>query len=257
MDLGDRHTFQLFLEVYGTLPRAGPGSTAETLRGLSLVPNKGNIQRLLDLGCGPGAQTLVLAGALPEADVLALDLAPQMVAEARRRCDEAGLGDRVEVAEGDLTAPQVPAASQDLIWCEGAIYFAGIEAALSTWRPLLSAGGVVAFTEPIWIGRSPPEELAAWWNEEYPAISDEDGVRAAVSSAGFETIGFFGLAAASWWDEYYEPMETRVKKLLHEHPQDPVAVEIAAVATNEIEMFRRFSDFYTYGFFITRPDGEA
>jgi hypothetical protein len=39
MDLGDPRTFSLFLEIYGTLPRAGPGSTADTLQALSLVPN--------------------------------------------------------------------------------------------------------------------------------------------------------------------------------------------------------------------------
>ncbi len=256
MDLGDPRAFELFLEIYGALPRAGPGSTADTLRALSLVPNN-DIKRALDLGCGPGAQTLVLAEALPEADILALDLAPQMVVEARRRCVDAGLGDRVQVREGDLLAPRVPAASQDLIWCEGAIYIAGIETALSTWKPLLAASGAVAFTEPIWTHPSPPDELTAWWREEYPAITDESGVRAKVSSVGFETVGFFRLPASSWWDEYYEPMETRVQHFLREHPEDLVATEIAAEAAKEINTFCRFSDFYTYGFFITQPAGEA
>ncbi len=31
MDLADARTFELFLEIYGTLPRAGPGSTEDTL----------------------------------------------------------------------------------------------------------------------------------------------------------------------------------------------------------------------------------
>jgi methylase of polypeptide subunit release factors len=79
MDLEDPRTFSLFLEIYGTLPRAGPGSTADTLRALSMVPHT-DVRSVLDLGCGPGAQTLVLAEVLPEADILALDLNPPMVA---------------------------------------------------------------------------------------------------------------------------------------------------------------------------------
>ncbi len=252
MDLCNPRTFELFLEIYGTLPRAGPGSTADTLRALSMVPHT-DVRSALDLGCGPGAQTLVLAEVLPEAGILALDLTPQMVAEARRRCADAGLGDRVQVKEGDLLAPGVPAGSQDLIWCEGAIYFAGVEKALAVWMPLLAPGGAVAFTEPIWIHPSPPDELVTWWRDEYPSITDEDGVRAAINTAGFHTVGFFPLPTSSWWDEYYGPMESRVTQFLERHPDDPLATEIAAEAAKEIKMLLRYSDFYTYGFFITQP----
>lgn len=252
MDLSDPHTFELFLEIYGTLPRAGPGSTADTLRALSLVPNP-DPRMVLDLGCGPGAQTLVLAEVLPEAGILALDLTPQMVAEARRRCADAGLGNRVQVKEGDLLAPGVPAGSQDLIWCEGAIYFAGVKKALAIWKPLLSPCGAVAFTEPVWTHPSPPDDLVAWWREEYPAITDERGVRAAITAAGYKTLGFFVLPAESWWDEYYSPMEVQVRQFLRKHSGDALAAEVAAEAEREIDTFRRFSEFYTYGFFIVQP----
>jgi len=115
VDLDDPRTFALFLEIYGTLPRAGPGSTPDTLRALSLVPGR-NPRMVLDAGCGPGAQTLVLAEALPKADILALDVTPQMVGEAARRCSAAGHGGRVLVREGDMLEPGVPPASLDLIW---------------------------------------------------------------------------------------------------------------------------------------------
>lgn len=256
LDLDEPRTFTLFLEIYGTLPRAGPGSTPDTLRALSLVPGR-SPRTVLDAGCGPGAQTLVLAEALPKADILALDVTPQMVGEAARRCSAAGHGDRVRVREGDMLEPGVASASLDLIWCEGAIYFAGVETALSTWRPLLSREGAVVFTEPIWTHPSPPHELVAWWREEYAAISNENGVRARIAAAGFETVGFFPLPASSWWDEYYGPMELRVEEFRVEHPGDPVADDIAGEASKEIDFFRRFSEYYTYGFFITRPIGDG
>jgi SAM-dependent methyltransferase len=256
MDLEDPRTFTLFLEIYGTLPRAGPGSTADTLRALSFVPDL-NPRTVLDAGCGPGAQTLVLAEALPNAEILALDAAPQMADEAARRCNAAGHGGRVVARVGDMLEPGASPAGLDLIWCEGAIYFAGIETALSTWRPLLSPEGVVAFTEPIWTHPSPPDELVEWWRGEYAAINDEDGVRARIAAAGFESVGFFPLPASSWWDEYYGPMELRVQEFRIEHPGDPLAAEIADEASKEIDFFRRFSDFYTYGFFVTRPVGDG
>ena len=63
MDATD-DVFEFFLEVYGTLPRAGPGGDEHTLRALGLVPPPPP-RAVLDLGCGPGAHTVALASALP------------------------------------------------------------------------------------------------------------------------------------------------------------------------------------------------
>jgi len=253
MNLEDPRTFELFLEIYGTLPRAGPGSTADTLRALSMVPTP-DIRTALDLGCGPGAQTLVLAEVLPEASILACDLTPSMVAEADRRISAAGHSKRVQAIVGDLTDPQVPPASQDLIWCEGAIYFAGVENALRKWKPLLADDGTVAFTEPVFIHPSPPANLVEWWRDEYPAISDEAGVRCAIEDAGYATLGSFTLPPESWTDEYYDPMEEKIAEFRAAHPADPLADEIAVEATNEIDTFRANSKYYSYAFFVVQPN---
>jgi trans-aconitate methyltransferase len=252
MDLSDPHTLDLFLSVYGTLPRAGPGNTESTLRALELVSSS-NPQSVLDLGCGPGAQTLVLADALPKATILALDLLPQMVDAARKNVTRAGFGDRVRVEVGDMAEPPVAAGSQDLIWSEGAIYNLGIERALRDWRPLLTQNGHVAFTEPIWLKPSRPDELSKWWQEEYPAITDEAGVRELISKAGYETVGFFPLPAEAWDLDYYTPMRARIAELRKSHPNDDIADAISQVAECEIDMHDRYADYYSYGFFIVKP----
>src|SRR5690606_6315818 len=148
MDLDDPHTFALFLEVYGTLPRAGPGGDEHTRRALGLVPGS-SPRAVLDVGCGPGAQTVCLARALPQAQILAVDLLTEMVQETNRRLAEAGLADRAEAVTGDMAQLIVQPGTQNLVWCEGAIYFMGVAEALRAWRPLLAAGGTVAFTEPL------------------------------------------------------------------------------------------------------------
>ena len=252
MDLSDPHTFELFLRVYGTLPRAGPGGTEHTLKALSMVPGAPP-RTVLDLGCGPGAQTLVLAEVLPDAQILALDVLPSMVEETNRRISKAGFDDHVRAEVGDMASPLVEPGSQDLIWCEGAIYFMGVADALNTWRPLMGAGASVAFTESIWLTPDPPSVILDWWQAQYPAITDEHGVRTAVDAAGFDTAGFFPLPSAAWRDEYYAPMEGQIAALKHASPDDPVAGEVAAGAETEIAMFRRYSDHYSYGFFVVRP----
>jgi serine/threonine-protein kinase HipA len=152
-----------------------------------------------------------------------------------------------------MGAPPVAPASQDLVWCEGAIYNLGVTEALRTWRPLLAPGATVAFTEPVWLTASPPEELVAWWHAEYPPLSDDAGVRARIEDADHRTVVSFVLPASAWWDEYYEPMQDRVEALAARLPDDPAAAGVVAAATEEIEMFRRFGDHYSYAFYLVQP----
>jgi len=53
----------LFRELTEGLPRQGPGSSEATLRALRMVDGLSSRPRILDVGCGPGAQTIDLARA--------------------------------------------------------------------------------------------------------------------------------------------------------------------------------------------------
>ena len=246
----DDRSFEYFLEVYGTLPRAGPGGDDHTRRALDSVPVEA--ATVLDLGCGPGRQTLVLADALPGAEIRAIDVLPSMVDEANRRFRNANLGHRVRAEVGDMAAPSVEPGTQDLVWAEGSIYNLGVTEALTAWQPLLRPGGGVAFTEVVWLAE-PPDELREWWTAEYPAISDAVGVVDRIRAAAFDLVDSFVLPASAWWDEYYTPMRSRIDALRQQHSDDATAAAVADAATREIAMFERFSDFYSYAFFITQP----
>lgn len=256
MAAGDDRALSLFLDIYGTLPRAGPGGTEHTLRALGLVPGT-TPRAVLDLGCGPGAQTVALASALPEAHIVAIDVLPSMVERASRRFVESGIDDRVTAMAADMADPPIAPGSQDLIWCEGAIYNVGVTEALRRWRPVLGPGGCVAFTEPVWLVDAPPQEIRNWWRSEYPPITDVAGVRSRVDLAGYGTIASFDLPPSAWWDEYYEPMQTRIAELHSRLPDDVIAGEIVAAARTEIDHFRRYADCYSYAFFVVQPRNRA
>ena len=251
-DLSDPETLALFLELYGSLPRAAPGSTACTVQALSLLPD-GIRRTVLDVGCGPGAQTLTLAGVLSGSVVTAFDLLPSMVVEARQRCLAAGLEGRVVTAVADMAAPPVPTANQDLVWCEGAISNLGVTEALRRWRPLLSTDGCVGFSDAVWLEDSPDEEIRRWWTAEYPAITDLSGVADAIDAAGYELAASFVLPPEAWWDDYYAPLERRITDFLATKAGDVRALAIAGTARKEISMFRKFGDTYGYAFFIAKP----
>ena len=111
-----------------------------------LVPEVGPRTRVLDIGCGPGAQTLVLAESSPSR-IVAVDNHPQFIDALKHKAHELGIADRLEARVADMRRLDFADGAFDLIWCEGAIYIMGVEAALRDWRRLLRSNGHVALTE--------------------------------------------------------------------------------------------------------------
>ena len=246
----DRAT-RLFFELFDGLPRQGPGDTTSTLRALEFVPGVGSETRVLDLGCGTGAQTLVLARSSP-AHILAIDSHPPFIDLLNREIHRSGLADRVEARVADMCRLDLEDASFDLIWSEGAIYNVGVESGLRDWRRLLRPGGYVAFTEACWRKPDPPAACVAFWEREYPAIRDTAALLEAIDGCGFETMGHFPLPASAWWEDYYRPLQANVTAFRQRHKGETDAQELADSAQTEIDIWHAYAEFYGYEFFVVR-----
>ena len=133
--LGSDRISELFFELFGGLPRQGPGEAASTLRALALVPDIGPRTRVLDIGCGTGAQTLVLAQGAA-ARIVAVDNHPPFVDFLNREVLRLGLAHRVVARVADMRRLDFADRSFEVIWSEGAIYNVGFEAGLRDWRRL-------------------------------------------------------------------------------------------------------------------------
>lgn len=100
---------------------------------------------VLDVGCGTGALTARLLAALPGASATAVDLAPVMIAEARRRL--AGLP--VEFVVGDIEEG-FPAGRCDLVASSMALQWTVEPAAvLRAAAQRLEPGGTLALAVPV------------------------------------------------------------------------------------------------------------
>lgn len=249
MDLDDS-TREVFFTLHRDLPREGPGSRACTARALELARPLPDAPRVIDIGCGPGMQTMDLAELLPDASIVAVDLHPAFVEETQRRARERGVAHRVEARCADMTALPFDDASFDLAWCEGAAYIMGVPAALAAWRPLLRLGGRLALTEAVWLTADPPEEVRRMWHEGYPAMTDVPGCRAIIERAGYELRGDFVLPASAWWDEYYVPLQARIEALAAERQGDSVAARVLDEHRQEIAMYQHHGKHYGYAFFV-------
>ena len=207
---------------------------------------------VLDLGCGPGAATTLLARET-RGRVVGLDLHRPFLYEVRRRAGDAGLESRVAAVHGDMESPPFAPGTFDLVWSEGALYSVGFPRGFETCREVLKPGGCLAATEAVWLEAEPPEEIRLWWQSQYPAIATVEANLEVIAEAGFITLDHFTLPASAWW-EYYGPIEERLEELGRRHAGDPVARDVLKEAQIEVDMYRRHGRSYGYEFFICRKE---
>ncbi len=230
------------------LLREGPGSDETTLRTLGETGVSGPV-RMADMGCGPGAASLVALRALPEARVTAVDLHAPYLQTLEQRAHAAGLADRLETRVADMGDAGFEESSLDLILCESALYFLGIEEGLRRWRPLLAPGGRIAFSDAIWIVKERPEEAEIFWME-YPAMTNRAGVREKVARAGFHVVADY-VQPKSDWDNYLGPLGARAEALRPD--ADETLRQVLEGAEQEVALFRRWGSAYAYGVFVVEP----
>lgn len=242
----------VFFDVQSDLPRQGPGDDASTRRALTSCTALAAAPRVLDVGCGPGAQTLALAALLPDARITAIDIHQPYLDELDERARAAGVSDRVDTRNMSMTAIRFPPASFDLIWAEGSAYIMGIARAVAAWRSLIARGGWLAFTELVWLVDDRPTEAVEFFAEEYPAMADRAHTAGIVRDSGYELAEQFTLPDASWWVGYYTPLLARLPALESKYAGDAAALSIVASSRHEVEIRRRYGSSYGYEFYIAR-----
>jgi SAM-dependent methyltransferase len=243
-------TQMLFFEVFEPLPRQGPGSRSSAARALDLCAGLPASPAILDLGCGAGAQTFHLAE-LTTGTIVAIDCHAPNIERLRAKVAERGLGERIRPLVGDIGKPEHEPESFDLIWSEGALYNIGIEEALRLYHPVLKPGGFFAFTEAVWRKENLPSEVKAAF-EDYAGMGSARDVLAKIDKSDFSLVDHFTLPYEDWWDDFYTPMERRIKELRSKYTGDAEALAALDEIAREPEMHRRHSDYYGYEFFVGR-----
>jgi ubiquinone/menaquinone biosynthesis C-methylase UbiE len=239
---------QIFFEVHQGLPREAPGDEQSTVRALGFMRDLPFAASILDIGCGPGAQTIALA-LHSAAHITAVDVHQPFLEELARRAAEAGVSECVKILNASMSelAFEKPF---DVIWSEGAIYIIGFEEGLRAWRPLLKPRGYVAVTELSWIKYGPPEEVLKYWQAEYPGMLSVDENLSQLRQAGYSELEHFVLPESSWWEPYYHPMQARIAQLREKYRAYPEAQHVLDTEDLEIEMYRKYSEWYGYVFYV-------
>ncbi|MBV8479893.1 MAG: class I SAM-dependent methyltransferase [Actinobacteria bacterium] len=194
-------------------------TSAEKIRHLGRLLRLGPGSRVLDVACGKAGPALVLAEEFG-CSILGVERAPEFVAAARERIEDAGLSDRIEIVEGDARAFPLDPESWDAALCLGASFvFDDLEGTLAALAPAVRPGGHVAVGEPYWREWPLPRE-----------VEDEGWVPMKETVARIESAGLalVGLVAASDddWDRYESLHWSALEEWLAENPVDPDAIAI-------------------------------
>lgn len=241
----------LFFEIHKDLPREAPGDDASTRRAYGMLPRLPKEPSILDMGCGPGAQTLELAR-ISGGTITALDLHEPFLADLERRADAAGLGDRITTHLKPMQDPGLPDRSFDLIWSEGAIYIIGFEEGLRAWRRLLKPGGAIAVTEISWLKPNPPREVAETWSTWYPGMASIEENLKRITRQGYRVLGHFTLPESAWWEPYYNPILKRIERLRAQYARDAAVLKQLDAEQLEIDLYRRYAEWYGYEFYVAQ-----
>src|SRR5579862_4827244 len=233
----------IFQELTEGLPRQAPGSTAATLRALGLVRGLPTKPRILDVGCGPGAQTVELARATG-GWIVAIDIRQRFLDELTERAAASGILPQVTTVNTSMFDMDFADASFDLNWSEGAIYIQGFAAGLAAWRRFLKPGG--------WLVADPPAEAAEYWARNYPGMGSIERNCQIVAEAGYVSMDGFVLPVQDWWNNYYQPSERRVEELREKYADDREALATLDETSREHDLFRAYHDAYGYVFYVMR-----
>lgn len=193
---------------------------ANGARLLEQLPDIGQLSapRVLDLGAGPGNSALAMGQQFPQARLIALDLAPQMVAKALSQRTQAGWSaERLALLRGDALYLPLAAESVDVVTGHSFLYLLpDYQGVLREVYRVLRPGGRVAFLEPYvgpvdwaWLWRQQSQPLGvslslwrvySWLHRRFsPAV-----LVAGLLAAGFQavetevTLGGFGLFARGY-----------------------------------------------------------
>ena len=231
------------------LERQGMGSPEMTAKALSFLEDLNNISRVVDLGCGTGGQTMVLAQSIT-GNITGVDLYPEFINVFNDNAKKLNLHGRVNGIVGDMSNLSFEKEEFDLVWSEGAISDVGFEKGLNYWNGFLKKNGYIAVTEATWFTCERPAELEKFWADAGCELNTTGHNVSIMQNAGYNFVAAFTLPEKCWTDNYFTPRNAADKALLEKYTGNKTVEAFIKDNEHEAELYSKYNQHYGYVFYI-------
>lgn len=178
--------------------------------------------RVLDIGCGCGEALIRLCQATGSSG-LGIDLSTDHIAEATRRAERCGVGDRVRFVAEDVASSSFRDAPYDAALCLGASHAfesgpSAYATAVSQLASLLKPGGKLLIAEG-YLKRPAPPEYRRLLGESVPDEMTHASNVAVGVDAGLTPLGAWTSSPAEW-DDFEWGYQRHVERAAMARPDD-------------------------------------
>lgn len=241
---------ELLIDLHRSQFRQGPGGEPQSVQAINLAGlNSLRPLKIADMGCGCGSSSLLLAKHL-NAEIHAVDFLADFLEELNTKAKVLGVSDKIKTHACSMEDLPFEDNSLDVIWAEASIYNIGFERGISYWKRFLKPGGKLIVSEITWLSSNRPSEIENYWKQAYPEIALCSSKIALLEQNDYSPQAYFSLPKECWLDNYYQPLEEGFSAFLERHSNSDAAKAIVEEEKNEIALYKQYSDFYSYGFYI-------
>lgn len=234
---------------YDGIEILGPGSENTTRKLLEIVPDSTTKMSAVDIGCGTGRSSIVLAK--NDVNVVSVDDHQSFLDTLNEKANSLGLDTKIRTKNMSMDEMDLPEKSFDILWSEASAYVIGFRKALKDWRKYLKPNGYTVVTECCWTTETPSKELVDFWAEEYPGMISVEEARIIAEELGYEIVSEFNLPESDW-DSYYNPLKKRIQQLKED--AEPEIQQVIQHTSREIEIRDKYkSDFGYVAFILQLP----
>ena len=184
--------------------------------------------RILDIGCGPGIPTLELAR-LSKGEIIGIDIDQSLLDKLTKKIKDAGLTKRVKIIKCSLLNMKFSDKNFDIIWTEGAIFVIGFEKGIKDWRRFIKPDGFLVV---------------------HDEIGDIFKKLKFIPVCGYKLIEHFIVPGDVWWNDYYCPLEKRIKEFRKKYRDDPDALAILDKEQHGVDEFKNNPKYHGSVFFV-------
>lgn len=234
--------------AYNDLDRLSPPSVETTLNALDYIKYGGEEISILDIACGVGDKTILLANYFENSTVEAIDLFKHNVTSLEEKISQNSLENRIYAYEMDMHDLDFPNEEFDIVFCNAGIEILGFEKGLDEWRRLLKPNGYLIVSDVSWL-KKPSNDSKNFWMNNYDDVDTIENKINQIRDVGYEFIDYV-ITPKSDWKDYYSKLEKNLNKL----NSDKSAKNFVKLIKKEMQTYRQNSDDYTYVFYIGRRD---